>query len=84
VPDLDPAGIAAGLHLVTWLPPDLDETAVVSAAARRGIGVYGLAPYRLASPGPGGLIFGYATLGERTITEGISILAAAVSELRST
>jgi GntR family transcriptional regulator / MocR family aminotransferase len=83
VPDLDPAGVAAGLHLVTWLPSDLDETTVVEAAARRGLGVYGLRPYRISSDGGGGLIFGYATLNESTITEGIDILATVINEVRS-
>ena len=83
VPDLEPAGVSAGLHLVAWLPPDLDETTVVNAAARRGLGVYGVAPYRISSPGRGGLIFGYATLNERVIAEGIGMLADVVSELRS-
>jgi GntR family transcriptional regulator/MocR family aminotransferase len=83
LPDLVPAGVAAGLHLVTWLPADLDEAAVVSAAAGRGLGVYGLAPYRMSSGGRGGLIFGYATLSERAIAEGIAVLAAVISDLRS-
>jgi GntR family transcriptional regulator/MocR family aminotransferase len=80
-PELEPAGIAAGLHLVAWLPPELDETALVDAARRRGIGVYGVAPYRLGSTSPGGLIFGYATLSERAIAEGIALLAEAIGDL---
>jgi GntR family transcriptional regulator/MocR family aminotransferase len=82
LPDFTPTGIAAGQHLVTWLPADLDEAALVEAAARRGVGVYGVAPYRIASQGPGGLIFGYATLDERLIEEGVGILADVVGELR--
>jgi GntR family transcriptional regulator/MocR family aminotransferase len=81
LPDLEPTGIAAGQHLVAWLPPDLDEATVVDAAARRGVGVYGVAPYRIASKGRGGLIFGYATLSERMIAEGVAILADAIAEL---
>jgi GntR family transcriptional regulator / MocR family aminotransferase len=83
IPDLEPAGIAAGLHLVAWLPPDLEETAVTRAAARHGLGVYGVGPYRMASQGPGGLIFGYATLSERAIAEGVGILAKAIADLRT-
>ena len=79
LPDLQ----AAGLHLVTWLPPDLDETAVVKAAARRGLGVYGVGPYRVSGDGPGGLSFGYATLGEPAIGEGIDLIAAVIEEVRS-
>jgi GntR family transcriptional regulator/MocR family aminotransferase len=82
LPDFEPTGIAAGQHLVAWLPADLDEATVVGAAARRGVGVYGVAPYRIGSKGPGGLIFGYATLSERMIAEGIEILAGVVAELR--
>jgi GntR family transcriptional regulator/MocR family aminotransferase len=81
-PELEPAGIAAGLHLVAYLPAGVDETAVVEAAARRGVAVYGLAPYRIACEGRPGLIFGYATLDERALTEGIELLAEAISDVR--
>jgi GntR family transcriptional regulator / MocR family aminotransferase len=82
LPDLEPAGIAAGLHLVAYLPRDLDETTLVEAAARRGVAIYGLAPYRLSNEGRGGVIFGYATLDERTLRRGVKILAQVVDELR--
>jgi GntR family transcriptional regulator / MocR family aminotransferase len=82
VPDLEPAGVAAGLHVVAWLPSDLDEAALVDLAARRGLGVYGVTPYRISSTGPGGLIFGYATLNERTIAEGVAMLAAVIRQIR--
>ena len=52
LPDFEPAGIAAGLHLVAYLPHDLDEATLVEAAARRGLAIYGLAPYRLSHAGP--------------------------------
>jgi GntR family transcriptional regulator/MocR family aminotransferase len=83
LPDVDPAGVAAGLHLVGYLPSDLDEGSVIDAAARRGIAVYGLSQYSVSGHGRQGLIFGYATLPERTIVEGVEILAEAVAETRS-
>jgi GntR family transcriptional regulator / MocR family aminotransferase len=83
MPDLEPTGIAAGLHLVAFLPGDLDERAAVDAAARRGIAVHGLARYRISHEGRGGLIFGYATLSERAIVEGIEVLADAIADVRS-
>jgi GntR family transcriptional regulator/MocR family aminotransferase len=84
LPDLEPAGAAAGLHLVTWLPPDLDESVVVAAAAARGVGVYGIRPYRLDHRlGRDGLIFGYASLNERAIAEGVNELAEVIAALRS-
>ncbi len=75
LPWLGPSGVSAGLHLVTWLPPDLDEAAVVGAAAQAGVGVDGVTPYRISHPGPGGLIFGYAAASEQAIAEGVGILA---------
>jgi GntR family transcriptional regulator/MocR family aminotransferase len=81
LPQLQPAGVSAGLHLVAWLPPDLDEAAVVDAAARAGVGIEGVTHYRISHAGPGGLIFGYAAVHERAITEGVDILARVVGEL---
>jgi GntR family transcriptional regulator/MocR family aminotransferase len=80
LPALRPEGISAGFHLISWLPPGLDEDTVIAAAARAGVGVYGVAPYRL-TPGPGGLLFGYAGLNEQAITEGVTLLARAVGPL---
>ena len=81
LPWLEPAGVSAGLHLVTWLPPGLDEATVVDAAARSGVGIEGVTPYRISHPGPGGLIFGYATVNEQAIAEGVDILAGIIAGL---
>ena len=81
LPWLEPAGVSAGLHLVTWLPPGLDEATVVEEAARAGVGIEGVTPYRISHPGPGGLIFGYATVSEQAIAEGIDILAGVIAGL---
>jgi len=75
LPWLEPTGVSAGLHLVTWLPPHLDETAVVQAARRVGVGIDAV------GPGRGGLIFGYATVNEQAIGEGIARLAYAIGKL---
>jgi GntR family transcriptional regulator / MocR family aminotransferase len=82
LPDFEVTGISAGLHVVTWLPPDLAEADVVDAADRNGLGVYGLKPYRL-SPGRGGLVFGYGDVGEPAIREGVALLAEAVAGIRA-
>ncbi len=82
LPELEPAGIAAGLHLVAWLPQDLEEATVIGAAARQGVAVAGVSPYRLSPAPRGGLIFGYSNLNERAIADGIMRLARAVSSLR--
>ncbi len=81
MPRLEPTGISAGLHLVTWLPANLDEAEVVGAARRVGVGLDAVGPYRITNPGPGGLIFGYATVSERAIAEGVARLAPILREL---
>jgi GntR family transcriptional regulator / MocR family aminotransferase len=82
LPELEPAGIAAGLHLVAWLPDDLDEATVIAAASREGVAVAGVSPYRLSPAQQGGLIFGYSDLTEREITDGVERLARALSTVR--
>ena len=81
LPWLQPVGVSAGLHLVTWLPAHLDEAAVVDAARRAGVGLDAVGPYRITNPGPGGLIFGYATVSERAIAEGVARLAQVIPKL---
>jgi GntR family transcriptional regulator/MocR family aminotransferase len=83
LPELEPAGVAAGQHVVAWLPHDLDEATVVAAAARLGVAVQGLSRYRLSPAGRGGLIFGYANLTQNAIADGMGALADAVAEVRS-
>jgi GntR family transcriptional regulator / MocR family aminotransferase len=81
LPELQPCGSAAGLHLMTWLPPGWDEAEIVARAAHRGVGIYGLRDYWQEPEGaPGGLIFGYAGASEADIDEGIRLLAEAVRE----
>jgi GntR family transcriptional regulator/MocR family aminotransferase len=82
-PDLEPAGIAAGLHVITWLPSDLDEATVVEAAVARGLAISGVGAYRLNPSTQGGLIFGYSNLDEKAIVRGIEMLSKIVAELRA-
>jgi len=41
----------------------------------------GLASYRLGAAGRPGLIFGYATLDEHELREGVELIAGAIAEL---
>ncbi len=78
-PDLRAAGASAGLHAVAWLPETLDEAKVIQGAADLGVHVAGVAQYRLGSDRPGGLLFGYGTLGSEDIEDGVRLVAEAVS-----
>ena len=78
-PASPPACISSPICLV-----DVDEAAVVAAAADRGVAVDGLAPYRISRGGRPGLILGYAALDERALTEAVALIAEAVGDVRAT
>ncbi|NUR74089.1 MAG: PLP-dependent aminotransferase family protein [Hamadaea sp.] len=84
LPGARPAGIAAGLHLLVWLPPDLDEQELADGAAKLGVFVQPLSRYRIAPVGDrrGALILGYSVLSESAIAEGIALLGEAARRLR--
>jgi GntR family transcriptional regulator/MocR family aminotransferase len=75
------AGPPAGLHVLALLPREVDEDALVAAARRRGVAVYGLGGYRVAATGDPGLVLGYAGLAPPAIAAGVGRLAAAVTDL---
>ncbi len=78
LPDWEPRGIAAGLHLLVRLPRGVGERDVERAAAGRSVRVYPMADYR-SRRGPPELVLGYAGLGETQIRSGVARLAAALS-----
>lgn len=79
LPDLQPVGASAGLHVMAWLPVGMDEAAVIERSAAAGVAVDGVAPYCLARRvGPGGLLFGYGTLTERDIEAAVRLVAQAI------
>jgi GntR family transcriptional regulator/MocR family aminotransferase len=81
LPMLDPTGASAGLHVLTWLPPGVDERAVVGASVGVGVGLNGVTRRWFAPGGRGGLIFGYGTIAERDIEPGIRRLAGSIADL---
>jgi len=83
LPELRPVGASAGLHVLAWLPPDLDETTVVDAAQAAGIRVQGVGPRAGAgTDGPGGLTFGYGAITETAIEPAIERLAQVFGSVR--
>jgi GntR family transcriptional regulator/MocR family aminotransferase len=70
-------GIAAGLHLVVYLPDGTDEEHVLEAARARGVGAAGLSEHRTA-PGPPALLLGYGRIPAAAIDAGIRELAAVI------
>ena len=76
LPEIQPDGGAAGLHLLLRLPPGLDPAAVAEAAARHGIPLEDTAQHwadRRAAPPA--LLIGYGTLRDSVLAHGIEALA---------
>jgi GntR family transcriptional regulator/MocR family aminotransferase len=79
LPAVRPGGVAAGLHLVAWLPPGADEAAVAAEAARRGVAVHALhTDCTAVAPRPGALLLGYALLPEPALDRAAALLATAL------
>jgi GntR family transcriptional regulator/MocR family aminotransferase len=76
LPGLRPVGASAGLHVLAWLPPDVDEGAFQRSAEEEGILLETLAESRIADGDPGGVIFGYGSVVQSAIEASIRRLAA--------
>jgi GntR family transcriptional regulator / MocR family aminotransferase len=68
-------GEGAGAQVVLWPKKHVSEEAVVAAAAKLGVGIYGVAHCFLRRPSRPGFLLGYARLTERDIREGIRLLS---------
>jgi GntR family transcriptional regulator/MocR family aminotransferase len=76
LPEAHPVGASAGLHVLAWLPPDVDDIAFVARAAEAGIGLIPASTaWCGADPRPG-LVFGYAATDEDRIDAGVARLSA--------
>jgi GntR family transcriptional regulator/MocR family aminotransferase len=83
LPDLSPAGASAGLHVVAWLPPGIDDARVVAKALELGVALEDVGRYRASPSGqPGGLLFGYGMVSESEIEAGVRIVARAMEASR--
>lgn len=80
LPAIVPAPGAAGLYQQVELPAETDETALIAAAAARGVGLEGLALHRFGPGGPPGLVLGFASLAEPAIERGVRLLAECFEE----
>ncbi|MDE3723646.1 PLP-dependent aminotransferase family protein [Nocardiopsis sp. N85] len=70
-------GVAAGLHLLVLLPPDLDDREAAARAERVGVAVQPLSRHRTV-PGPPGLVIAYAGQGPARLREAIARMGAAI------
>ncbi|MGH2787832.1 MAG: PLP-dependent aminotransferase family protein [Actinomycetota bacterium] len=82
LPEVEIQGIAAGLHLVVRLPHEIDEARLVEAAAKRSVGIEGIARHRFSgSAVPPAILLGYGAISEASIAPGVERLRKAISDL---
>ena len=77
LPDWLPSPSGGGLHLTVALPHSVDEPALLTAAARRGVGLEGLSLHSYTGDCPPGLVMGHAYMAEPAIERGVQLLAEA-------
>lgn len=77
------AALAAGFHLLLWLPPDgPSEAEIVARAAEREVGLMPLGPLWHDPIGkPPGLVIGYASLPRHLFPAGLAALADVLADL---
>jgi GntR family transcriptional regulator/MocR family aminotransferase len=74
-PQVRLTGLAAGFHAVAHLPGGASEAAVIRAARKRSVGLYGMSTYRTDNaPGPPQLVLGFGNLSQRAIQAGIAAI----------
>jgi DNA-binding transcriptional MocR family regulator len=64
--------------VLCYLPLDVDEPALLAAAARHGVGIEGLSLHSYTGECRPGLVVGYGYLAEPAIERGVRLLAEAV------
>ncbi len=71
----------AGMHLVGWLPPRLDDVTVAQQALTYGVEVLPVSMFSSEPIRRGGLVLGYAAVNEQEIRDGVHRLAMAIHSM---
>lgn len=74
------SSVRAGLYTVGFLENGMSSRQAETAAAARGVEVFGLDRYILKRPDPKGLLLGFAAFDETAIRKGLLQLAAALDQ----
>jgi GntR family transcriptional regulator/MocR family aminotransferase len=83
LPDTRANGAEAGLFELVQLPPGIEESSLLRAAAALGVGAEGLSLHRFAPSGPAALLLGYANSSEPALERGVRLLGQALEQVLS-
>ncbi len=78
---LEVAPAPAGLHLVGWLPPGVDDARVAATFAKKEVFTPPLSTYSLTPLERGGLVMGYAGVSEDEIMSAVELMGKIGSKL---
>jgi GntR family transcriptional regulator/MocR family aminotransferase len=78
LPELPVTGVAAGVHVLLQLPPDVDDVAVAAKAWEARLLIPPLSDFYADAPLARGLVIGYGRLHESAVEPAVKALAAAV------
>jgi GntR family transcriptional regulator/MocR family aminotransferase len=78
---LDMSVPEAGLELVGWLPPGVDDRRAVDLAGMMGVKVVAISRQSLEPLPRGGMLFGFAGIDEEAMRRGVKTLAEALEPL---
>jgi GntR family transcriptional regulator/MocR family aminotransferase len=82
-PWLAPLPASAGLHLAALATRGLDVESLVERAEQSGVGVRSLRRFEVGRAGKPGIVFGYGTLDERGIAEGLARLRRLLGPMKN-
>jgi GntR family transcriptional regulator / MocR family aminotransferase len=71
----------AGMHLVGWLPPHVDDATVAQQAATYGVEVLPVSMFGSEPMSRGGLVLGYAAVDEQELRDGVHRVAMVIRSL---
>jgi GntR family transcriptional regulator / MocR family aminotransferase len=69
----------AGMHLIGWLPPSVDDQVAAEATKEHNLITLPLSAFSLKRLASGGLVLGYTAFNERQIRAGVRSLKVALS-----
>src|SRR5215813_13784839 len=72
----------AGMHLIGWLPPEVNDTDAARAASRHNVQALPLSAFGLKRSTGGALMLGYTAFNEREIRAGVGRLKTALADVQ--
>jgi GntR family transcriptional regulator/MocR family aminotransferase len=78
---LEVAPAEAGMHLLGWLAPSIDDREVSRRAEEANLKIAPVSAYCINQKLRGGLLLGYTAFNERLIKQGVKTLARVLNDI---